>query len=291
MANKGDIQQIVSDPETQLQGAAKELIEWRKNWDIDALIRFGAKRGLQWSFIMAASQHQNGGAESLIKIAKGIMKSLMKVAGDAKLSLNELNTLLAECANLANERPIGLNPNSQTNPEYLSPNSLLLGRSSSRISAGPFSCRYAYDDSEYAVKSRFQFVQHLTSQFWNTWQKIFFPTLLVRQKWHFERRNIAVGDVCLLQDSSNIRGKWRKCRVVKTFPDSNNIVRNVEVEVAARYDGYSKYAHQKPYTLARHVNKLIVLVPCEEIDVRVNHDSAYDGVSTAILPGPSANDC
>ena len=78
---------------------------------------------------------------------------------------------------------------------------------------------------------------------------------------------------------------------MKTFPDSNNIVRNVEVEVAARYDGYSKYAHQKPYTLARHVNKLIVLVPCEEIDVRVNHDSAYDGVSTAILPGPSANDC
>ena len=107
MANKGDIQQIVSDPGTQLQGAAKELMDWRKNWDIDALIRFGAERGLQWSFIMAASQHQNGGAESLIKIAKGIMKSLMRVAGDAKLSLNELNTLLAECANLANERPIG----------------------------------------------------------------------------------------------------------------------------------------------------------------------------------------
>ena len=35
MANKGDIRQIVSNPGSQLQGAAKELSEWRKNWDPD----------------------------------------------------------------------------------------------------------------------------------------------------------------------------------------------------------------------------------------------------------------
>ena len=115
---------------------------------------------------MANSQHQNGGAESLIKVTKGIIKSLMHSIGDTKLSLNELNTLLAECANLANERPIGLKPNSQTDPEYLSPNSLLLGRSSTRISSGPFSCCGVFSDDPKYVKTRFQLVQHLTDQFW-----------------------------------------------------------------------------------------------------------------------------
>ena len=34
---------------------------------------------------MADSQHQNGGAESLIKVVKGITRSLMHAIGDAKL--------------------------------------------------------------------------------------------------------------------------------------------------------------------------------------------------------------
>ena len=127
-----------TDPGSQLMCAAKELSAWRKNWDLEELIRFGTDKGLTWNFIMADSQHQNGAAESLIKVVKGITKSLMRVVGDPKLSLNELNTLLAECANLANERPIGLKPNIHTDPEYLSPNSLQFGRSSSRISSGPF---------------------------------------------------------------------------------------------------------------------------------------------------------
>ena len=110
MANKGDVREIVSDPGSQLKGAARELSDWRKNWDPEQLVRFGADKGLKWSFIMADSQHQNGGAESLIKVVKGIMRSMTHAIGDTKLSLNELNTLLAECANLANERPIGVKP-------------------------------------------------------------------------------------------------------------------------------------------------------------------------------------
>ena len=39
------------------------------------------------------------------------------------------------------------------------------------------------------------------------------------------------------------------------------------------------------YVFTLHVNKLVVLVPCEEINVGVKRDSTYDGVSTAILPG------
>ena len=118
MALRGDIRLIISDPGSQLVGASKELVNWRKNWNQEQLDRFSATKGIVWKFIMAASQHQNGAAESMVKFSKGVMKALVKAYGESKLSLNELNTLLAETANLVNERPIGAKPNSQTDSEF-----------------------------------------------------------------------------------------------------------------------------------------------------------------------------
>ena len=126
LAQKGDVRMSVSDPGSQLVGASKELLSWRKGWDMEMLTRFGARESLEWRMIMPDSQHQNGAAESMVKLVKGVKKSFMKTMGDTKLSLNELNTLLAECSNLVNERPIGIKANYQTDSEYLSPNSFLL---------------------------------------------------------------------------------------------------------------------------------------------------------------------
>ena len=77
----------------------------------------------------------------------------------------------------------------------MSPNSLMLGRNFTRISSGPFNCSDAFSDDPKHVKTRFHLVQSMTNQFWKTWQKLFFPTLLIRQKWHHERRNLEIGDV------------------------------------------------------------------------------------------------
>ena len=91
---------------------------------------------------------------------------MMKSNGETNLSINELNTLFAESANVVNERPIGTKPNSQTDKEYLSPNSLLLGRNSCRINSGPFQNKDVYDEKPGAMKSRFLLVQKICDQFW-----------------------------------------------------------------------------------------------------------------------------
>ena len=116
---------------------------------------------------MPASQHQNGCAEVMIKLVKGVKKAFMSALGDTKLNYNEMNTLMAEVSNLVNERPIGLQPNSRTDSEYLSPNSLLLGRCSSRISSGPFQSDQIFTDDPKAVKTRFLLVQAITNKFWS----------------------------------------------------------------------------------------------------------------------------
>ena len=171
-----------------------------------------------------------------------------------------------ECSNLANERPISLKPNSRTDSEFLSPNSLLLGRTSSRISSGPFEDQNVFIDDPKHAKTRFLFIQTIVNQFWRVWMKLCFPSLLIRQKWHTEQRNLKTGDVCLLQDSSTYRGEWRLARVSETYPDRRGNVRNVELMIKPKQDEKKEYKSQRPIFIKRHVNHLIVIVPAEDMD-------------------------
>ena len=264
MALRGNVRKIISDPGTQLVGASREMSEWRKGWSIDQLTRFGASKGLEWVTVMASSHHQAGAVEIMVKLVKGVKKALLKVVGDTKLSLNEMFTLLLEVANIVNERPIGIKPNSLSPTDYLSPNSLLLGRCSDRISAGPFESDQMLTDCPQAARSRFLLVQAITKQFSQVWLNNYFPTLLVRQKWHVDRRNMSKGDICLLKDSNALRGEWRMCEVVKPLPDRSKKVRNVEVLVKPKQGGAGEYISSKPIIVRRHVSNLIVLVPTED---------------------------
>ena len=266
MSLRGNVRIMFSDPGSQLMGASRELSEWRRGWDMDQLERFGASRGLEWKTAMPNAQHQNGASEAMVKMVKGIMKTMVKVIGDTKLSLNEFNTVLAEVTNLVNERPIGLQPTEQAATDFLSPNSLLLGRSSDRIGSGPFEPSQVFTDNPNVVKTRFLLVQAIVSQYWKVWQKLYFPTLIIRRKWHLERRNLCVGDICLLRDSNAFRGEWRLCEVDKTFPDAKNKVRNVQLRLKPRQGGSKKYVPTINIIVKRHVSDLIVLVPVEERD-------------------------
>ena len=261
---KGETRLIISDPGSQLEGASKELSNWRYGWKKEELIRFGASRKLEWKFIMPASQHQNGAAEVMVKYCKGVKKALMKSLGDRKLTYNEMHTLMCEVANICNERPIGVKPLESEDTQYLSPNSLYLGRCSDRISAGPFQPDGIFTDDPENVKSRFLLVQAITAQFWRRWIQVYFPTLLIRQKWHVNKRNVKVGDVCLLKDSNTLRGDWRLVKISEIYPDEQGIVRNVEVTAPRKQDSSLPYKFSQPIKLNRHVNNLVVLVPNEE---------------------------
>ena len=213
---------------------------------------------------MPDSQHQNGAAEIMVKMVKGVKKAFIKSMGEQVLSLNEMFTLMAEISNLVNQRPIGIKPNSNTHPEFLSPNSLYLGRCSDRISSGPFQPGQLFIDDPRHVRNRFQLVQAITNQFWKNWIKLYFPSLLLRHKWHTSRRNLKVDDICLLQEENAFRSEWRMAKVVEVYPDKSGTVRNVQVLVKPSQDGTSKYKPSQGYELKRHVSKLLLLVPAED---------------------------
>lgn len=280
-AERGEVMQIISDPGTQLRGAAKELKDVYNGWDKAELIRYGAKHGFEWNFVMANSQHQNGVTEVLVKLVKGIMKALMAAIGTTVLNLNELFTLMKETQNLANERPIGLKPNSQTDPQFLSPNSLLLGRCSDRISAGPFQSKRKFDKDPESDRTRFLLVQKITNQFWRNWMNLYFPTLLRRQKWHFKERNLKIGDVCVMKDSNALRGDWKRCRVSAVSPDKQGNVRNVKVLLPRKPQPKGPKNYRSDIArgeVDRHVSNLIVIVPNDDDTNDDNNDDVSEEV-------------
>ena len=188
---------------------------------------------------------------------------MMDAIGTHVLHLNELYTVAKECSSLVNERPIGLKPNLQTDPAYLSPNSLLLGRSCDRTNAGPFQSKVDFATDPDSDRTRFLLVQSITNQFWRMWTTTYFPTLLRRAKWHHAERNLSIGDVCMLRDQNTLRGEWRICRVKEVMPDTDGKVRNVIVLVPPPSLALSKgIEYPKNIVmneLKRHVKNLIVI--------------------------------
>ncbi|KAJ8023689.1 hypothetical protein HOLleu_36196 [Holothuria leucospilota] len=154
-----------------------------------------------------------------------------------------------EVANLINEKPIGRHPTEPEDGSYLCPNDLLLGRSSSRVPDGPFS-------DNVSPKQRLQFIRSRVNGFWRKWTRDFFPSLIVRQKWHTVRRNLQKDDVVLVQDSNIIRGKWRMGIVTEVYPDEAGKICNVKVKVCKDSGGQS--------SVKRAVQRLVVLIPVEE---------------------------
>ena len=115
---------------------------------------------------------------------------------------------------------------------------------------------------------RYHFVQQIISAFWKKWTVNFFPSLLVRQKWHTSHRNVMVGDVVLVQDTKQRKGDWKLGRVVRADPSlRDGFVRNVDIQ------------HKNPgltslTTITRPVQRVIVMVP-------VNGDDDNEDTSNA----------
>ena len=181
---------------------------------------------------------------------KTIKRALDVTIGDQVFTFSEFQTIMYEAAELANERPIGRMPTEPDDGTYLAPNDLILGRSSTRVPQGLFQDRTSCND-------RFNFIQTVMKNYWKRWMREVFPRLVIQPKWHTDHRNVCIGDVVLIQDSNVVRGEWKMGIVVEVTPSKDGRVRRVEVT-------YNR--GPTSITVSRAVQRLIVLVPCNNSD-------------------------
>jgi hypothetical protein len=238
---------VWSDCGSQLVATDKELQALVKNFDKDKLIEFGAQKGISWHFSPPDAPWYTGCVEALVKSVK---KAIKVAVGDQVLSFPELQCVLFEASNIVNERPIGVLSKDINDGKYLCPNNMLLGRATSRVPGGPFG-------EGTNPRQRFRFVQGLVDGFWKIWLRDYFPSLLIRPKWHAQKRNMRVGDVVLMRDLNAVRGCWQMGQVTNVEPSADEMIRHVDV----RY----KIPTNKTFkTVKRAVQSLIVLLPAEE---------------------------
>ncbi|KAI5613888.1 hypothetical protein C0J50_11251, partial [Silurus asotus] len=173
-----------------------------------------------WKFHPANSTHRNGAAEEAVRVVK---KALLNLGGEGIFTQGEFQTFLYMAANLANERPIDARTQSRENCiQYITPNSLLLGRASSRGDPGDF------DFAGYPYK-RLRIIQGEITNFWEKWSQLAGPNLFVRSKWHTKQRNVAVGDIVWVADQNALSCQYKMGKVIGANADSKGVVRDVDV--------------------------------------------------------------
>jgi hypothetical protein len=83
-------------------------------------------------------------------------------------------------------------------------------------------------------RTSYEWLQHLTNLFWQTWTAQYLPTLQTRAKWQSIIRDIKVNDLVLVVDLGLPRGYWRIGRVIDTFPGRNGRVRAARIRTVGR---------------------------------------------------------
>ena len=215
---------MFSDPGSNLECASKELQnQWELMWSESAetITSTSAEKGLEWKFSPPDSPWRNGAVESMVKICKKAIRFSMN---EQRLSPSEFSCVLYEVANLMNERPLGTIPGSDSEISILTPNSLLMGRSTARNPGG-------WQPSTGQLE-RYRLIQQIVKCFWSQWIKTVAPSLIRDPKWQNERENLKPGDVVLIFEDSPIKGDYRLARVKEVYPDAKGLVRKALVTYA-----------------------------------------------------------
>ena len=256
VAIRGWPEKIYSDPGSQLKGASEDLKKAYASIDHGELQAIGASKGLEWVFGPADSPWYQGAAEALIKSTK---RALRLSIGSSRISVPELLTVFTEVAALLNERPIGIMPGLDAELNILTPNLLLLGRSST-VNPGGF--------EEPNLNSRVTIIRNIVDLFWRNWTAIYAPTLVKQSKWLSEERGVKEGDIVLVADSNVIRGEYRLAIVSKTTASRDGVPRRVLIKYKNFKVGESLRQYKgAPYTtVERSVQRLSLLIPVEDQD-------------------------
>ena len=247
LSRRGLVKVFYSDNGTNFVGAVNELKRAFSELDPDGIQKWSATKGIDWRFNPPSASHMGGAWERAIRTVRKVLYGIMIEKITACPDDDTLSTIFCEVENIVNSRPISTISNDPNEAEPLTPNhALLLGKSTVVLPPmGEFQLGDMY------ARKRWRRTQIILNLFWSRWRKEFLSFLQSRAKWQTPQRNLRVGDIVLLNESSP-RSFWPLGRVTEVYSDDEGRVRRVKV--------VSKHIHD----LIRPIHKLVLLLPVEE---------------------------
>ncbi|XP_077974458.1 uncharacterized protein LOC144430402 [Styela clava] len=242
IARRGQVIEMRSDNGTNFPSGERELRDAIKSWNKNQIHDYLLQKNIKWIFQTPASSHHGGVFERQIRTIRKIFNA---ICCEQVLTDESLRTLMCECENIVNERPITTVSNDPKDLTPLSPNNLLLMKEEPMLPPGVF------DPKDMYARKRWKQVQYLADVFWKRWRKEFLPLLQCRQKWNKVQRDLQKDDIVLVVNENQPRNTWLLGRVIETYQDSKGRVRSVGVQ--------TKYS-----IFQRPVTKLVLLRECDE---------------------------
>ncbi len=163
--------------------------------------------GVKWTFNVPKAPWWGGVFERIVKMTE---QCLRKVIGQAKLSFDELLTVLTEVEAVINSRPLTY-VSSDDLDEPLTPSHLLVGQ---RLMDFPdHLCREPedFEATPDVLTRQARYLNRTLGHFWERWRKEYLVELRESHRYHRGNANgdqVSVGDV-VIRDSGQPRGFWK----------------------------------------------------------------------------------
>lgn len=221
VARRGKPLHLYSDNGTNFVGANSIISQFFKS-NSNEIASTLSNDGINWHFIPPRAPNFGGLWEAGVKSVKFHLK---RVVGEAKLTYEELSTVLTQIEGVLNSRP--LSPLS-TDPEDmtpLTPAHFLMGRP---ITSLPDNDYKQMPENRLA---KFQRLQVMVQHFWERWNKEYISELQSRVKW---KRNhpslLKLGSIVLIKEDNLPVSAWKLGRVMELHCGHDGIVRVASVK-------------------------------------------------------------
>ena len=242
-ARNGTPSLIVSDNAKTFQATEKALNELFNHPEVRTDLEH---MRVEWRFNLERAPWWGGFFERMVASVKDCLR---KTLGNARLSYEELLTVLAEVECTLNARPLTYEYN-EVDQQVLTPSHLIYGR---RIKTLPDEIVEPDDVvSEAQCSARFKYLSTRLSHFWNRWRREYLANLreFHRCNTRNQDRTVEVGDVVVVFEEEKKRGKWKTGVVESLVKGKDGVVRGARVRIVTK---------GKPIHLSRPVQKLYPL--------------------------------
>ncbi|XP_025270370.1 uncharacterized protein LOC112639710 [Camponotus floridanus] len=239
ISRRGLCKVLYSDRGTNFVGADNEL---------RALFSANSKEGrqirtrladerIEWCFNPPAAPHFGGLWEAAVKSVK---HHLRRVIGDAKLTYEEMATLLAQIESCLNSRPLQAMSDDPEDLEALTPGHFLVGTALNAIPTSPLT------EGPKSLLTRWKLLGQMRDSFWTRWTREYLHSLTHRPKWYKADEEVRIGRLCLLRCEVSPPNKWPLARIESVYPGGDGHTRVVRVRTSTG-------------NLTRPVTKLVLL--------------------------------
>ena len=168
-ARRGTPALIVSDNAKTFKGAEKEMRTLFRHPEVRAELD---NQGIEWRFNIARAPLWGGFFEMMVKSVKQCLK---KFIGNARLSFDEMLTVLVEVEGTLNSRPLTYNDDNPSE-EVLTPSHLIHGR---RIHSLPevLESEEEFGENSATYSRRHEYLTKKLQHFWKRWQREYLTAL------------------------------------------------------------------------------------------------------------------